>query len=222
MKGFSRLPKWKRVLIRVFVIALCSIVAYGGLLLCWMLIDASDLLRYVDDLRGHELSAIEGKPETLDKDGFEARVSDHVERNGAAYSILPPSAPESGESFFYYFETVKHDGVPYGRWELYASCVWDELGYQAEKERLVSMVGQKKPPLWSEDLFVLPSCVYIFEPGLFKYVLFDEPTCQIHYIGLSEISLGNIVFDTKLAPHKRIQDSDVGGEAPFGRFSVYN
>ena len=177
---------------------------------------------YADEFEIYKnrLSSITGEPSNIKKSLYLEKRTEELHELVTVAQIFPADCPEDGTDYFFFAEKVKKHRSYYDRFEAYVMCEWGDESFSDEIERLLSLIGpNKRKPLISNDLFILSAYVFCYEKGNFCYSLIDEYEKKIYYVALREVgSLNNIVFDHALAPTKRLQDSDLASEVPFGRF----
>lgn len=208
--------RWPARLIIIIAIAMLvfPIIVFG---LFWL---QGLSLSYVDDLKYYQykFSAITGEPFHLSKKAY---IEKYELKEEISSDIFPKSSPDEGLFYYFFAESVKPNHDYDDRWEIYVNCRWNDKDYQSEKERLSSLTGfNRQTPLISYDLFSLPSYVFVYRSGVFKYAIYNDDDNSIFYIFLKEIgSLDNVVFDHSLAPQKRLQDSDLAKATRNGQYS---
>lgn len=209
--------KSKRWLIRIIVITSSISVAVFTLYGLDLIKGLS--LSYVDDLKHYQnkFSPIVGAPSHITKEEYFKKRELEKE---VLDDIFPELSPNEGVFYYHFAETIKPYRNYEDRWEIYVCCRWDYDDYRSEKEKLSLLTGfNGRTPLLSNDLFSLPSYVFVYTRGRFKYALFDDETKSIYYISLAEIgNLNNVVFDHSLAPQKRLQDSDLARKTRNGEY----
>ena len=178
---------------------------------------------YVDEFKfsKNRLSLITGEPFHIPKESYSEKCKEELNELINVAQIFPTECPEDGADYFLFAEKVKKHRSYYDRFEAYVVCEWGGDSFSKEKERLSSLKGpNERSPLLSYNLFPYPSYIFEYLNGRFCYSLLNENQNKIYYIALFEIGdIDNVVFDHLLAPKKRLQDSDVSKEVPFGRFS---
>ena len=215
-------PNWKKHLVRAAVLVPLGIAAWiGGInLLTWSRSLYNEYWRSDPSL----LEPIKGAPQSVleadylvSVDSFYANIRWHSAR------IFPKSLPNGAAAFFLHSESVKGKIKSHDRWEVFLECAWSPEEFTKERERLSCFSIKGKAPLLSNDLFPLPSCVFIYnDNSIFEYAIFSEDSSTVYYVSLSDVGplAKNIVFDFSLAPTKRLVDSDVASAVKLNSYDI--
>lgn len=211
--------KASRRFVKIIIIIAVVVLAWPLAFLSVAFLDSLIILD-IDSLNLYKnrFTKVTGEPTFVTKSLYLDKIGDMKNQLGKGIKthLCPDEVSEDGAYFYYFGETVKPNRTFIDRFEIYISCKWNDEEFVQEKSRLSSLMGPNKArPLFSNDLFPLPSYIFVYGDGEYKYALVDENNKTIYYICLVEVSFKELVFDNSFAPKKPLWNSDLFGKVPI-------